>query len=369
MVNYTYRSRFFSKSAYTLMVRLFAPALAFEMMGPSGLILSMAIHYLLTNMVSWCLHFNGTFSPWLRIRMAFIAMLVGGITLTCGAIFSQIILVVAASGIFGVYESLFWTSFHHVREKENGSTERDTARWNIFEKLIAALFLFAASLFSDYQAPEFCMALGLGFAIIGIFSTKNSQKHPDSNVKVAVLSSHKYIHLALPFLEGIVAVSWIFLVRLISLDGSLLDFQLIGSGAVALARVTCATSLLGAALHYFSNRYEWKIDLLKTILFQIPIVVALLFLLDNTYYLLFSILLMSILRSMMHGQTVHYFRKLLTSIGSAHDTRERMKFTGRVAGLFLIIPFYNSIEVLLSFYVVGIVTLLILLVRTSSISD
>ena len=114
-------------------------------------------------------------------------------------------------------------------------------------------------------------------------------------------------------------------------------------------------------MYYISSRYKWNISLQKTLPLQIVAICGLIFFTQHEYWILTLILIMSLLRSMMMGQTVNDFRKLLARSGSAHDTRERMKFTGRVAGLLLIVPYFTSIESVLMIHLASITILLLML--------
>jgi hypothetical protein len=293
--------------------------------------------------------------------MAFAALFCGGITLFFGSFFGNPVLVISAAAIFGIYESLFWTSYHQVREQEHGSSKQEVARWNTFEKLVASFFLFFAAFWSDFSTPELCMGVGLIFAMAGIFSTRPLAQHRSERPIVETIHSRKPTHLALPLLEGMVAVSWIFYVRQVSLDGTFSKIPLIGSGIVSLGIIAGTTALLGATMYYISSRYKWNLSLQKTLPLQIVVICGLIFFNQHEYWILILILIMSLLRSMMLGQTVNDFRKLLARSGSAHDTRERMKFTGRVAGLLLIVPYFTSIEFVLMIHLASITILLLML--------
>jgi len=308
-------------------------------MGSLGLLISMAVHYVFTTAVSWFLHAVGEINPWTKMRTSLVAMALGGTILFSAYVLSSPILVYCASALFGCYEALFWCSFHKEREIEHGSTESGVAHWNAYEKIVSFSLLLLASIFSEFKLDEICILLGICVALYGSLTIR-----PSFNSAPQTTSRRNHsrpqlnqIPLILPFLEGITATCWVFYLRLVTLDDSFIDIPLIGTGAPALARVIAVALLLGAGMHYLISKYELKITISTVIILQTPIL--LLLILDFTPFIqLTCVVVMSLLRSIMYGQAVHTFRSLLYSTNQAHDTRERLKFTGRTFGISIMFP-------------------------------
>jgi len=361
-IGISYKVRFCSKMAFMLIVRVFLIALAFELKGANGLLLVMALQYVITCLSSWVLHLALDFDTKRKIKLSFLFISLSGLSLVIAYALSSLECLCISAGLVGLYEGTFWTTFHEIREAEYGVSEVSVSHWNIFEKILAAVWLLVVSFFADIGSEQLCVILGICIAIIGVFSAQHIP--PSAPIIRNVLNpiqQNRHLHLALPILEGIATTCWLFYIRLVVLDDYLIDIPLLGTGATALARVSAVAALSGAFLHFLITIRKWKFTLISCTLLQIPLLLLLVFL-DGVLIQLVCLVIMSLLRSLMLAQSVHTFRKLLAGTFSAHDTRERMKFTGRAVGIVMIIPLLNtSMALLLAVYSVVIFTLPILL--------